>query len=131
MANNSISSIRTALNTHLSALVTSSVLKQVKIGRDADASSGYPFCRFYLSGVGSEAVDNQPSDLRTYRFTIDVVQQIPSLGADDAEAAFQDAVDAVLDKLNAQWRVPDGSSVPTVDNSVVGFSDVRTDDWPG
>ena len=48
MANNSASSIRTALNTHLSAVTQ---LKQVKVGRDTDHSLGFPFARFYLVGI--------------------------------------------------------------------------------
>lgn len=119
MANNSVSSIRTALNTHLSAV---SQLKQVKIGRDFDVSGGFPFCRFYLIGASSEAVTNQPSDYRTYRFAIDIFQEVSAKTKADAEADFEDAVDAVLDKLNAQWQIKDGSNVATVDNSVIGSS---------
>lgn len=125
IANNSASSIRTALNTHLTALVTANVLKQVKIGRDSDSSAGYPFCRFFLDGVESDAVDNAPSDYRTYRFRVDVVQQFTALSVADAEAAFEDAVDAVLDKLNSKWQLPDGASAPTVDNSVIEVSGVQ------
>src|SRR4051812_32324133 len=122
MALNSAQSIRTALNTHLSAVTQ---LKQVKIGRDTDSSLGFPFCRFYLDGIGSDAVDNAPSDYRTYRFRIDILQQLTALTIQDAEAAFEDAVDAVLDKLNNKWQLPDSSSVPTADNTVIGTSDVQ------
>jgi serine/threonine protein kinase len=57
-------------------------LKQVKIGRDSNSSVGFPFCRFYLVGVENEAVDNQPSDYRTYRFQIDVFQQFTATRSD-------------------------------------------------
>jgi hypothetical protein len=122
MANNSLSSIRTALNTHLSAVTQ---LKQVKIGRDPDHSGGFPYCRFFLSGIENEPTDNAPSDYRTYRFTIEVIQEITNKAKEDAEEDFQDAVDAVLDKLNSKWQVADGSSVPTVDNSVIESSSVQ------
>ena len=95
------------------------------IGRNIDASGGFPFCRFYLVEVTSQAIDNQPSDNRTYKFAIDIFQENTNKTKATAEADFEDAVDAVLDKLNAQWKVPDGSSVPTVDNSVIGTSPVR------
>src|SRR4051794_3580968 len=107
MTNNSASSIRTALNTHLTALV-SGVLKQVKIGRDSNHSGGFPYCRFYLVGVESDARDNGPSDYRTYRFQIDIIQETTNKDKQQAEADFQDAVDAVLDKLNSKWQIPDG-----------------------
>ncbi len=119
MPNNSIASIKTALNTHLSAV---SELKQVVIGRSFDPSSGYPFCRFYLVGVGSEAITNQPSDYRTYRFAIDIFQEISAQAKADAETDFENAVDAVLDKLNVQWQIKDGSNVATVDNSIIDSS---------
>lgn len=122
MSNNSCQSIRTALNTHLSAVTQ---LKQVKIGRDADSSGGFPFCRFYLVAVESQAVDNQPSDYRTYRFAIEIFQENTNKTKQNAEADFEDALDAVLDKLNTKWQLPDGSSVPTVDNSVIEVSPIQ------
>ena len=119
MANNSASSIKTALNTHLSAVTQ---LKQVVIGRSYDPSSGFPFCRFYLVGVASQPITNQPSDYRTYRFAIDIFQEISAQSKTNAETDFEDAVDAVLDKLNTQWQINDGSSVATVDNSIIDSS---------
>lgn len=127
MSNNSASSIRTALSTHLSAVTQ---LKQVKIGRDLDTSLGFPYCRFYLVGVGSEQIDNRPSDFRSYRFAVDIFQEVNALSKAAAEAAFEDAVDAVMDKLNAQWKVPDGSSVATVDTSVIQSSLVTLTEAP-
>src|SRR4051812_20496907 len=116
MSNNAVSAIRTALSTHLTAVTQ---LKQVKIGRDADHSQGFPFARFYLVGVESQAVDNAPTDYRTYRFQIDVIQETTNKSRLDAEADFEDAVDAVLDKLNAKWQLPGGSNAPTVDNTII------------
>lgn len=129
MANNSVSSIRTALNTHLSAVTQ---LKQVKIGRDLDASSGFPFCRFYLVGVTNETIDNRTTgtDWRSYRFAVDIFQEVNAASKADAEAYFEDAVDAVMDKLNAQWQVKDGSNVATVDSSVIQSSFVTLAEAP-
>lgn len=119
MANNSASSIRTAINTHLTAVTQ---LKQVVIGRSLDPSSGFPYCRFYLVGVASQAISNQPSDYRTYRYAIDIFQEVSAQSKASAEADFEDAVDAVLDKLNTEWQIKDGSSIATVDNSIIDSS---------
>src|SRR3954468_1969642 len=119
MSNNSVSSIRAALITHLSAVTQ---LKVVKQGRDLDFSTGFPAARFYLVGVSDELIDNRPSNFRTYRFAVDIFQEMNALSKSDAEAAFEDAVDAVMDKFNAQWQVKDGSNVATVDTSVIQSS---------
>ena len=66
-----------------------------------------------------------PSDYRTYRFQIDVIQENTNKTKATAEADFEDAVDTVLDKLNARWQLPDGGNAPTVDNSVIEVSPVR------
>ena len=102
----------------------------MKIGRDDDASSGFPYCRFYLVGAESQATDNQPSDYRTYKFVIDVIQENTNKSKQNAEADFGDALDAVLDKLNSKWQLPDGSNVPTVDNTVINVSPVREVEFP-
>jgi hypothetical protein len=127
VSNNSASSIRTTLSTHLSAVTQ---LKQVKVGRDLDTSLGFPYCRFYLVGVSSEQFDNRPSDFRSYRFAVDVFQEVNAASKADAEAYFEDAVDAVMDKLNAQWQVKDGSNVATVDTSVIQSSFVVLTEAP-
>ena len=81
-----------------------------------------PYCRFYLVGIASEQIDNRPSDFRTYRFAVDIFQEVSAKAKADAEADFEDAVDAVMDKLNAQWQIKDGSNVATVDTSVIDSS---------
>jgi hypothetical protein len=84
-----------------------------------DPSQGYPYCRVYLAGVVNEMYDNAPSDWRTYRFAVDIFQEYAAKSPAQAEVDFDKAVDAAMDKLAAQWRLPDGSSVPTVDVSQV------------
>lgn len=121
MANNALSTIRAALLTHLTAVTE---LQDVQSGRSV-TPSGYPFARFYLAGVGNELLTNQPANFRSYRFAIDIVQEIANKDRDDAEADFQDAVDAVMDKLNAQWQVKDGSNIATVDVSQVEGGNVQ------
>lgn len=118
MANNSALSIRTAISTHLTAVTQ---LKQVVIGRDYNPSSGFPFCRIYLVGV-TDVLEDQNSNYRTYRFAIDIFQEIAAKTKAVAEADFEDAVDAVMDKLNVKWNLPDGSNISTVDNSVIDSS---------
>ena len=104
-------------------------IQQVVIGRQTDISSGFPLARIYLIGVESKPEDNKPSDYRTYRFAIDIVQENTNKSKANAEADFQDAVDAVLDKLNAKWQLPDGSNVPTVDTTEIDVSGVREDEF--
>jgi hypothetical protein len=106
-------------------------LKQVVQGRSADHSGGFPFCRYYLVAVASDPETNQPSDYRTYRFQIDIIQENTNKSKANAEADFEDAIDAALDKLNAKWQLPDGSNVPTVDNTVIQVSPVREAEMNG
>lgn len=107
-------------------------LKQVKLGRDLDASAGFPYCRFYLVGVGDELIDNRSTgtNFRTYRFAVDIFQEINAASKANAEAYFEDAVDAVMDKLESKWQFPDGSNVPTVDFSVIQQSFVTATEAP-
>lgn len=119
MANVSISTIRSTLNTKLGEV---SELKQVKIGRDTDLSVGFPACRFYLVGINSEQVDNAPSDYRTYRFAIDIIHQYTAQTVATGEATFQDACDAVLDKLNAEWHMG-GIEHSVIEQSGVTFQE--------
>ena len=121
MPNVSASAIRSALSTKLGEVAE---LKSVAIGRTFNFSAGFPACRHYLVGIASEPVDNMPSDYRTYQFAIDVVQQYTAQAVATAEANFQDAVDAVLDKLNSQWNLGG------VDNSVIEQSPVTYEDGP-
>jgi hypothetical protein len=117
--NNQLSAIRSALNTKLSALTT---LKQVAIGRSIEPS-GFPFCRFYLSGIENELKDNTPSNWRTYRFAVEVIQETTVKDIAVAEAAFEDAVDAVLDTLNSQWTLSGNVDVSSVDSATIAVID--------
>ena len=79
-------------------------LGAVVSGRNVKPTS-FPFCRYFLSGIANEPFDNQPSNYRTYRFIVEVIQEVTNKPKADAEADFQDAVDAVLDRLNANWQL--------------------------
>lgn len=121
MANNAISAIRSALQTNLSAV---SLLKQVKSGRTTEFDK-FVCCRHYLVGVGDRDFDTANNE-RSYRFGIDIIMPyaIEGMEKDTAEGLFQDAVDAVLDKLNAEWD-------DNVDHSIVETGSVRQlEDWP-
>lgn len=122
MANNSLSSIRSAIGTKLGELVTATVLKQVVSGRSS-TPTGFPFCRYYLVGVDNELKDNTPSNWRSYRFAIDIVQEMTNKTVTDAEADFQDAIDAVLDKLNTEWTLTSNVDVSIVDGGTIAIVD--------
>ena len=117
MANDSASSIRTILATKLGEVTQ---LQDVQLGRTA-VFSGYPACRFYLSGIGDELIDNTPSNFRDYQFVIEIVQEMSNKDVDDAEADFQDAIDAVLDKLNAQWTLGSNVDVSIVNSGAISL----------
>lgn len=93
-------------------------LQQVAIGR-TQAFTGYPACRFYLSGIQNELKDNLPSNWRTYQFTIEIYQELSNKTVAAAEADFQDAIDAVLDKLNSQWTLGNNVDVSVLDGGTV------------
>jgi len=111
--NNSLSAIRSALSTQLNAV---SQLKQVVQGRNYDAT-GFPLCRFYLIGVNQENMGNAPSDWRTYRFAVEIVQEASAKTPTNAEADFQDAVEAVMNKLSAQWQLSLNCEVSMISQS--------------
>lgn len=115
--NNSASSIRSAISTKLTELVPGT-LKQVVIGRRADPS-GFPFCRFYLVGIDDELKDNTPSNWRNYQFQIDIQQECVAKDISTAEANFEDAIDAVLDKLNSQWTLAGNVDVSVVQSGTI------------
>lgn len=121
MPNNSLSSIRSALATHLGAVTQ---LKAAVSGRNVEPT-GFPFCRYYLAGISDQPYDNQPSNYRTYRFAIEIIQEASNKTTADSEADFQDAIDAVLDKLNTKWQLPDGSNAPGADDTKVEPSSVQ------
>jgi Fe-S-cluster containining protein len=103
VANNSLSSIRSALSSALSGV---SKLQQVVNGRSIDMT-GFPYCRFYYSGYAQTQQDNRPSYWRTYTFTVEVWQEITNKAKADAEADFEDAVQAVIDalQLGTAWQL--------------------------
>ncbi len=119
MPNVSASSIRTALNTNLTAV---SEIKQVVIGR-TEVIESYPAARIYLQGVGDQMQDTN-NQYRTYRFGVDVIQiaATDALAKATSEATFQDAIDAVLDKLNTQWSMA-SVELSLVEQGVVVFED--------
>lgn len=100
MPNVSIASIRTALATKLGEVTQ---IKQVLVGR-TEAFTKFPGCRFYLMGVTDEIADTN-NQYRNYKFAIEIIhlQAVPAVSKANSEADFQDAVDAVMDKLNTQW----------------------------
>ncbi len=113
-----LSDIRTALSTHLSAVTK---LQQVSLGRNAAPSGGFPFCRFYLSGLQDALADQQQNE-DGWRFSIDIIQEINVKNVDAAEADFQDAIEEVKHKLNTEWLLRNGSNVPTVQFSMIDMS---------
>jgi hypothetical protein len=121
VANNSLSSIRSALNTQLSAVTE---LQDVKSGRIIEFS-GFPACRFYLISTENELKTNAPDYWRTYTFAIDIFQETSQKANDTAEANFQDAIDAVMDKLNAEWLLDDNVDVSSVQTGSVELREIN------
>lgn len=120
MANDSASSIRSALNTHLSAV---SELKSVDSGRSMDFASGFPSCRYYLVGIENELKDNAPTNFRTYQYAIEILQPVVAGSESTNEADFQDAVDAVLDKLNTEWTLSSNVDVADLQAGDVTYAE--------
>ena len=104
----SASDIRTAL---LDKLGEVTELKQVKLGHTSDFSEGFPACRVYLVGTLNPLIDNQPTYERTYQYGIEIIQKHKDGSEATDEAAFEDAIDAVLDKLGAEWTLDDNVHV--------------------
>lgn len=90
------------------------------IGRSIEPT-GFPFCRFYLTGVSDELKDNKPSNFRTYRFAIDILQEMSQKAVATAEANFQDAIDAVLDKLNSNWTLTSNVDVSAIESGTIAL----------
>lgn len=117
--NVSISSIRTALHTNLSAV---SEIKQVVRGRTSSLSS-FPAIRHYFVGASDTDYTNQ-ENYRTYTFNIEIVcpLTIESQTKTNIEDTIQDAVDAVMDKLNDKWEMAqiNQSNIESITVSTVG-----------
>jgi hypothetical protein len=120
--NNSASAIRSAISTHLGNVTS---LASVKTGRSLDFSTGFPAARVYLTGISSTLKDNAPTYLRTYEYAVEIIAAIPANDEQDAETGFQDAIDAVLDKLGTEWTLSNN-----VDFSVVETGGVMYQEFP-
>ncbi len=118
--NNSALSIRTQL---LSDLGNVSQLKQVVLGHTS-ALTGFPACRVFLSGVETELLDNAPTQERKYIFAIQIIQEVNAIAKTDAEANFEDAIDATLDKLLSEWTLNDNADI-----SLANGGSVSQDEW--
>ena len=97
--------MRSALTTHLEAIAS---LAGVVRGRSGE-HTGFPFARYFLSGIGNSLLSNFPDQKRVFQFTIEVVQEITNEDKASAEAHLEDAIEDVLDKLGTQWLL--GNSV--------------------
>jgi hypothetical protein len=110
----SASQIRSALSTYLSAVTE--LKGGAFVGRTA-AFSGFPCARFYLSGIQEEKENEDTAqNYRVYVYSIDIVMsvQISGLAKSSSEGEFEDAVDAVMDKLRTEWTlggILEGSSI--------------------
>ena len=111
VSNDSASSIRTQLGTYLSAVTQ---LQDVANGRGIEFS-GFPGCRYFLSAVEQVFLDNKPSDQRTFKFDIEIWQEITNKSKPNAESDFEDAVEAVLDTLHTNWHLGGHCDSMTVD----------------
>src|ERR1051326_491733 len=98
MANDTLSAMRTAL---LAILQTVTQLEEVTIGRTVTIG-GFPACRFYLTGVTEDPQDTKVAYWRTYTFAIDIMQEIKNKSSVNAEQDFEDAIQPVMDALNAK-----------------------------
>lgn len=121
MSNDSLSSIRSSLDANLSAVTQ---LKEVTAARTTEFNH-FPACRHYLIGLGGNEFIDTATNYRTWRFGVDVVMPyaIKDMAKETAEALFQDAIDAVLNKLDTEWA-------DSVDHSVADVGNVRPEDWP-
>jgi hypothetical protein len=118
MAN--LSAIRSSLDTNLKSVTQ---VKEVLLGRSAKFTK-FPSCRHYLVGIGDADEDNV-RNYRTYKFGIDLLMPLEANGMTraTAEATFQDAVEALMDKLNQHWA-------DSVERSAFEVGTVREEDAP-
>lgn len=102
MANNSLSSIRSAIDSLLDGV---SSLDDVQSGKTFEFA-GFPAARYYLIGIENN-FESTASDYRIYRFHIDIIAPIHHENGTVAtmEAAFEDAIDATLDALGNAWTL--------------------------
>src|SRR5947208_2477424 len=98
MSGNNEKDILSAVKTTLTAspsLINSTCLKQIVIGRDSDASSGFPLVRIFLSDFSSPVADTISYE-RTYGIMVEVWQEASAKTKENAELDFANAVHQVL-----------------------------------
>lgn len=98
-------------------------LQDVQLGR-VQVFTGFPACRFFLASIQSNLKSNAPFYERPIRYTIEIIQEITQKDIAVAEANFQDAVEAVMNRLNTQWTLGDN-----VDVSDIDIGDVREEEF--
>jgi hypothetical protein len=113
--NDSLASIRSAIETRLDAATK---LQDVVLGKGM-AFSGFPACRFFLSDAPQELKDNAPTYLRSYIFTIEIIQEITQKTTAVAEADFQDAIEQVLNGLSTNWTLGDNVDISDIQSSPI------------
>lgn len=121
----SVSSIRSALNTQLSAVTE--LKGGVSIGRTGNFA-GFPCARFYLEAIQEQKEDaDTANNYRVYVFRIDVLMSttIDGVTKQASEEEFEDAIDAVMDRLNNNWTLGG-----TVESSSMEPSQVRYEEIP-
>lgn len=123
MPNASASSIRSALNTYLSAVTE--LTSRVHIGRTAQFT-GFPCARFYLAGIEEQKQDEDTGkNYRVYVYAIDIIMSgnINGVSKSSSEGTFEDAVDAVMDKLATQWTLGGVVEQATIEASTVRYEE--------
>ena len=116
----SAASIRSAINTQLSAVTELS--GGVYIGRTG-TFTGFPCARFYLDAIQEEKENaDTGNNYRVYVYRIDIIMtaNIPNVTKQASEEEFEDAIDAVMDRLNNNWTLGG-----TVESSSIEPSQVR------
>lgn len=127
MSNNTASAILQAIYNTLTASpsLAPSTLKQIRIGVDADTSTGFPFCRIYLVDFSSPIADTISYE-RQFSFNVEILQEFTNKSKENAELDFCTAIDAVMNRLNGTWQLGIG-----VEKSVIETSAVRTVELSG
>lgn len=98
--------ILTALKSTLTASpsLVPATLRQIQLGVDSDVSSGFPFCRIFLTDFTSPAEDTI-SYSREFGFAVEIWQEFTNKSKENAELDFCNAIHAVLNRLNGTWQL--------------------------
>jgi hypothetical protein len=107
MSNVNPKDILTGIESTLTAsptLVNSSCLQAVVIGRDADHSGGFPFCRIYLDTFDNPIADTVSYE-RTYTFAVEIWQEMTAKSKRNAELDLANALHLVLNRLSGTWQL--------------------------